>query len=151
MCFIVVPKPKVMQLCIAAGHINELLGDGTLNAALGGNKPDACAQSATAFDRLEECATAMMAEQREISPFLRYRQEILADTVIGKELRCLVIGLYIENPIVVSRLLGACPDDHHTRIVLECIAAYANNGERDTFVDGLVNSILDMQAEGVES
>ena len=113
MCFTTLPKQAVNQMIIAAQHLQELLKNGTLDAAMTGHDPDKTATAVTAFDRLHECTTRLAGEQKNVSPFLRYRSEIMAETPAGKRLRMLTLNLYAESEIISPT--GACSKNRSKR------------------------------------
>lgn len=131
MCFIALPRPPVQQLIVAAQHIQNLMENGTLAAAFSDGNQDQTATAITGFDRLQEAATRLAGEQKAVTPFLRYRREILADNNTAAHLRDLVLNLWGGRPANLSLLfMGA--DEHHTRVALECIASYSTHGENDS-------------------
>lgn len=148
MCYIVLPKRPVQQLIVAALHIQNLLDNGTLTDAWGEGKPDQINVAVTAFDRLNESAKALASEEKIVTPFLRYRAEILGHYETAARLRALVMNLWGGRPVNLGWLfMGA--DEHHTRIALECIASYAHHGENDSHFMGLAAEIAEMQPSEV--
>lgn len=143
MCFITLPKPPVQQLIVAAQHIQNMLEDGTLAAALTNGNQDLTANAIAGFDRLQEAAKRLADEHKSVSPFLRYRREILAEYETAARLRGLVLNLWGGRPANLSLLfMGA--DEHHTRIALECIASYTTHGENDSQFMMLASEIAEM-------
>lgn len=147
MCFTTLPKQHVNQMIVAAQHLQELLKAGTLDAAFTGNDPDKTATAIAAFDRLQECATRLASEQKNVSPFLRYRSEIMANTDQGEHLRGAVLAMYSNATSTGLRAAIEHMDDHHHRILLECIASFMHNGDRDTFFMSLAVEIIEAQQE----
>lgn len=144
MCFIVLPKPPVQRLMVAALHVQNQLDNGTLTAAWGEGKPDQINAAVTAFDRLQEAVTALGNEEKIVTPFLRYRQEILGHYETAERLRSLVLNLWAGQPVNLSLLfMGA--DERHTRIALECIVSYTQHGENDSHFMGLASEIAEMR------
>lgn len=148
MCFIAIPKPPVLQLIVAAQHIQSLLDNGTLGAAFCDGNQDHAATAIAAFDRLQESATRLASEQKSISPYLRYRREILGPGETADRLRALVLNLWGGRPANLS-LLFHNADEHHTRIALECIASFTTHGENDSQFMGLANEIIDNEPQEV--
>lgn len=148
MYYIVLPKRPVQQLVVAALHIQNLLDNGTLANAWGEGKPDQLNAAVTAFDHLDETAKALASEEKIVTPFLRYRAEILGKNETAARLRALVMNLWGGRPANLSRLfMGA--GDHHTRIALECIVSYTQHGENDTHFMGLASEIAAMDQSEV--
>ncbi|MBI2307542.1 MAG: hypothetical protein HYU78_09580 [Rhodocyclales bacterium] len=148
MCYIVLPQTPIRKLLGAAANMIELLGDGTLPAACATAEPEATARAVVAFDQLAETANAVCNEIKGVSPCLRYRREIMADTVAGKLLRSLVLHLGIGSGISL-RLIVAGVDDYHKRIALDLIVAYANVGDNDPHFMALAAEIAEAQSSEV--
>jgi len=146
MCFTTLPKQHVNQMIVAAQHLQELLKAGTLDAAFTGNDPDKTATAVAAFDRLQECATRLASEQKNVSPFLRYRREIMGQYETAQRLRALVLNLWGGRPANLSQLFMNA-DALHTRIALECIASYTTHGENDSQFMSLATEIIDNEHE----
>lgn len=142
MCYIVLPKPPVQRLVIAALHIQNLLDNGTLTNAWGEGKPDDINTAVAAFDRLNEAAVALSGEEKAVTPFLRYRQEIMGKYETAFRLRALVLNLWGGRPANLG-LLFMNADERHTRIALECIVSYTTHGENDSHFMGLAAEIID--------
>lgn len=148
MCFITLPKPPVQRLIIAAQHVQSLLDNGTLTNAWGEGKPDDINTAVAAFDRLQESATALAIEQKQVTPFLRYRQEIFGHYETAERLRALVLNLWGGQPVNLGVLfMGA--DERHTRIALECIVSYTALGENDSHFMGLASELMEMRTSEV--
>lgn len=149
MCFIALPKRPVQQLIVAALNIQNMLDNGTLISALGDGKADDINTAVAAFDRLKESAEALANEEKKIvTPFLRYRQEILGNYETAKRLRALVMNLWGGRPANIGLLFQGA-DERHTRIALECIVSYATHGENDSQFMGLASEIFDMECDEV--
>lgn len=149
MCFTVQPQRLVQQQIIAAQTIQNLLADGSLSAAFGDAGPEHTHVVITAFDRLQECTAALANEQKQVSPFLRYRQEILGHYETAQRLRALVLNLWGGKPANLS-LLFMNADERHTRIALELIASYSHYGENDSHFMGLAAEIIETLEESDE-
>lgn len=148
MCYTVLPKSKVQKLCIAAQAVQQLLDDGTLAAAFVNTDDGAVHKAAAGFDVLAARVDDVLAEQKIVSPFLRYRPEILGHYETAGRLRALVMNLWGGRPVNLS-LLFQQADARHTCIALECIASYTHYGENDTFFMTLAAEIIDREAEEV--
>lgn len=148
MCFIVMSQTPVRKLLGAAQNVQRLLDNGTLPAAFGTEADGDSAQlSAIAFDLLASSTAAVANEQKAVSPFLRFRREIMEDSDPGDHLRNLVLSFYIGQPSGLD--LGAMFRDlseYHIRIALELIVAYANAGEDDQHFNALASELHSMGA-----
>lgn len=133
MCFIVLPQTPLRKLLGAAQRLQQLVDDGTIAAASGETAPAATYITISAFDVLADTARAVSCDMRAVSPFQRFRNEILAHSDSGRRLRDLVLEL-----AAIFRDL----DDYHTRIALDLITAFANSGEDDVQFKVLANKIL---------
>lgn len=142
MCFTVLPTPPVQQLIVAAQHIQSLLDNGTLAAAFGDGNADHAATAIAGFDRLQESASRLAGEQKHVSPFLRYRREILGPSETAGRLRALVLNLWGGRPVNLSKLFWDA-DEMNTRIALECIASYTKHGENDSQFMSMAAEIID--------
>lgn len=149
MCFTVLPARPVQQLVAAAQAIQSLMDAGTIGDAFNEGKPDQINAAIAAFDRLNECTGAMLCEQKPVSPFLRYRQEIMGQYETAKKLRDLVMNLFNGKQGLRLSLLFGFADDHHTRIALECIVSYTQNGENDRHFMALAAEIVGSEAAEV--
>lgn len=150
MCYIVLPQRKVQKLCVAAQNIQSLLSDGTLGDAFNKTADNAVTQAVTGFDVLAENVTAILAEQKPVSPFLRYRTEILGQYDTAECLRALVLNLWGGRPCNLSWLFMQA-DEHHTRIALDLIASYAHYGENDGNFMALAGEIIAAEPAEVEA
>ena len=151
MCFSIHQTQKVQKLCASAQTIQGLINDGTLADALNRSNSDANHMVVTAFDGLLLSAGQVMNDIKDVSPFLRYRREVLADDSIGFLLRALVLNLWNGRPGISLGELFSNADEYHTRIALEMIAGYSRQGEHDRQFMALAAEIRDMEVEEVES
>lgn len=145
MCFIVLQKTAVTRLLGSAQNVQSLLDDGTLFAALQQSTDNSAALAVTAFDVLAENAAAVQAETKEVSPFLRYRKEIMGQYETAGHLRKLVLNLWGGRQVDLSRLFMNA-DQHHTKIALDCIVAYTDRGENDAIFMKLCSDIIALRA-----
>lgn len=151
MCYIVLPQTPVRKLLGAAANINELLGNGTLSAACSTAEPEATARAVVAFDQLTETANAVCNEIKGVSPFLRFRREILATDEdpnvkdIPGTLRQLVLNLWGGEAYVDLGFLFRNADEHHTRIALELITSYRNRSDLDPHFVELAREVHDIE------
>lgn len=124
----------MMRLITSSLGVIAVAHDGTLFH----QKSDAQIQKVVeALDRLEEdTALAVKSLPKEVSPFLRYRMEILGNTVAGLNLRYLVCHLSGDKSYQyfdIARVLQEF-NSHHAMIALELIHAYAINPHDSTFL-----------------
>lgn len=150
MCFIVMHQTPIRRLLGAAQNVQRLLDDGTLPAAFGNADSNAAQTSVAAFDQLADSAVLVAVEQKAVSPFLRYRREILDDTLIGHRLRELVMNFKGGVACDLAATLEAA-DDYHKRVTLDLIAAYANRGENDQHFMALANEIAEAKSSEVSA
>lgn len=148
MCYIVLPRTPVRKLLGAAQNVQSLIDDGTLAAAFG--KPDgsnATTLAVTAFDVLSDGAAnlLLLTEMQDLSPFLRYRREVLAEGDMAQHLRALVLNLWGGLPGLNLFVMFINADEHHTRIALEMIASYTRHGECDPQFMALAAEIRGME------
>lgn len=141
MCFSIYKQSNVMKLCLAGQNVQKIIDDGTLPEAFDKNRHGEAHKSVVAFDLLAKAVAVVIDEHKEVSPFLRYRREILADTDIGSILRELVLNLGGGVSVDLFELLTVA-DDHHTRIALECIADAARHPVGYTHIIELRDVIL---------
>lgn len=141
MCYSIYRLTSVMKLCQAAHKVQQLIDDGTLAEAFGRNKNGEAHDCIAAFNLLAETSAAVADERKDISPFLRYRREILADTPTGEHLRELVMNLAGGTSVDLFALFTVA-DQSHTRIALECIAHAANHPQLDASVLELRDLLL---------
>lgn len=151
MCYIVLPRTSVRKLLGATQNVQSLLNDGTLAASFGNTEGHATALAVTAFDVLAEGANRLqlLTEMQELSPFLHYRREALADGDMARQLRALVLNLWGGRPGLNLSTLFISADELHTRIALEMITSYTRYGERDPQFMALASEIRDMQTSEV--
>ncbi|WP_153111520.1 hypothetical protein [Propionivibrio limicola] len=121
MCLSIYTLTNVMKLCLAAQKVQKLIDDGTLAECFGKNRNDEAHECVTTFNQLAESAAAVLEEQKDVSPFLRYRREIMADTQTGKHLRDLVLNLAGGTNVDLAALFSTA-DTANCRIALELIA-----------------------------
>lgn len=149
MCYLIVRRSRFRKLIGSVHNLLSLLNDGTLDGAFGqapeGNSP---AIAAAAFDMLSCSTTAACEEQRDVSPFLRFRRELLEHSEVAADLRALVLNLAQGDPVNLGHLLMR-GDDYHARIALEMIAGYAHAGACDPQFSALASEIRDMTAVAV--
>lgn len=145
MCLIVIPQRPIQQLCAAAQQLQSMMDDGTIPAACNGGKPEQLDAAVAAFDRLTEATARVIAEQKQVSPFLRYRQEILGNYDTASRLRDMVMNLWNGRQANLS-LLFHNADERHTRIALECIASFTGHGENDHHFMALADEINELDA-----
>ncbi len=109
-----------LQRLIAAGNtVLEQVQNGQLFA-----DPTA---AAVAYDRLEQAIAPVTGRLlHSLSPFQRYRSEILARTPMGGALRSLVLNLHDGEPGLNLHMILLAGDEHTVRIAMELQAAYAN-------------------------
>lgn len=143
--FAVIPLPPLDRLFGATANLLSLLQDGTLADAFVSSDPHATHCSVVAFDVLEYHRNALLAERNTVSPFLRYRREILGQYPTAVHLRCLVMNLFIGSAANLNLLFSGA-DALHTRIALECIASVAGHHMNDRHFMDLAAEILAMNA-----
>lgn len=140
----IITRSKLQRLIGAATHLQSLMTDGTLTAAWGEGDADQINAAVTAFDNLTSAAALAAAEQKTASPFLLYRREIMANPCPkGERLRKLVLNLYAGIEPVSLRRIAEHGDEHHRRIVLECIAGFFYEGDRDSQFMSLAMEIIE--------
>ena len=149
MCFSIHQTQKVQKLCVSAQTIQTLIDDGTLANALNRADSHALNQVVTAFDLLSLSTGRVINEIKNVSPFLRYRRETLADEAMGSLLRALVLNLWNGRPGLSLGELFSNADEHHTRIALEMIAGYTRLGEKDPQFLALAAEICDLEGDEV--
>lgn len=141
MCYSIYRLTSVMKLCLAAGQVQKLIDEGTLAEAFNRNKNGEAHECIAAFNLLQESSATVADERKDISPFLRYRREILAATPIGDHLRELVMNLAGGHSVDLFALFTVA-DPAHTRIALECIAHAANHPQLDASILELRDLLL---------
>lgn len=143
MCLSIYNQTNVKKLCIAAQAVQQIIDDGILPEAFDKNRHGEAHKAIVVFDTLAKAAAVVAEEQKDISPFLRYRREILSHSEIGWHLRNLVMNIYEGHGVDLFALFSAA-DAHHTRIALECLTIYTNPGVSDRHFMNLVAEIGDM-------
>ena len=149
MCFSIHQTQKVKKLCAAAQNIQALIDDGTMADAFTRGDRDATHQVVTAFDVLSLNVGLVANDIKDVSPFLRYRREALADGDTARHLRDLVLNLWGGRQGLNLSAIFMGADDYHTRIALEMIAGYTRLGENDQQFMALAAEIRDMEASEV--
>ncbi len=141
MCYSIYRLTSIMKLCLAAQQVQRLIDDGILPEAFNKNRNGEAHDCVAAFNLLAESAATVADERKDISPFLRYRREILAATPIGDHLRELVMNLAGGHSVDLFALFTVA-DKAHIRIALECIAHAANHPQLDASVLELRDILL---------
>lgn len=147
MCYSIYRLTSVMKLCMAANQVQQLIDNGTLAEAFGRNKNGEAHDCIAAFNVLAETSATVADERKDISPFLRYRREILADTAAGFHLRELVMNLAGGHSVDLFALFTVA-DAPHIRIALELIAHTANHPNLDGTVLDLRDVLLANEQPG---
>lgn len=134
-----------LQRLIAAGNtVLEQVQNGQLFA-----DPTA---SAVAYDRLEQAIAAVSGRLlHSVSPFQRYRCEILARTPMGKALRALINNLYDGHAGLDLRQIFLAGDDQTMRIAMELQASYANTNGSCRLFGAMVRDIRQADYSEVEA
>ena len=140
MGFTVVETTRLRRLITAAANVQSLADDGTLAEVFRENDATTTHKAVTAFDVLALQANLVANDLKDVSPFLRYRREILGESETAADLRALALCLYNGRPCNLSRLFWNA-DPHHTRIALECLTSYTSHGERDAHFMSLAAEI----------
>ena len=146
MCLIVIPSNTLTRLVAAAQAVQSLVDDETLSKAYVHSDEEAQAQSVAAFDKLAECAAGAMAEHKDVSPFIRYRKEVLVldeYSRTAKSLRRLVLNLWNGMEGLNLSALFWNADPLHARIAMEMLASYSQRGEKDAAFMDLAREIYD--------
>lgn len=143
MCHIIVKKPLLQRLVLAALHLQNLLDSGSLARAMSDNATDDKHAAVSAFDNLQEAARQVSSEDHGASPFLRYRREIMADTLAGEQLRALTLSLYGEAAMINLRSTLAKLNEPEQRIALELFVHFNNHGDRDRHFMNLALEIIE--------
>lgn len=124
MNYAIADKNALRALIEAARNIQNLMDDGTIPAAFYLGSDEQIHTAVSAFDHLTQCAARVSAQDKPVSPFARYRREILGEYETAGRLRDLVLALYTDTHVDLSTLLSEA-DDHHVRIALECMASFS--------------------------
>lgn len=146
MCLIVIPSNTLTKLVAAAQAVQSLVDDETLSKAYVHSDEEAQAQSVAALDKLAECAAGAMAEHKDVSPFIRYRKEVLVldeYNRTAKSLRRLVLNLWNGMEGLNLSALFWNADPLHARIAMEMLASYSQRGEKDAAFMDLAREIRD--------
>lgn len=143
MCFIVVPQNQLRKLVAAAQNVQALIDDGTLPAAFTNPSDHATTLAVTAFDVLAANAAQVGIQLGGVSPFLRFRREILAEGPMAAGLRRLALNLFNDRQGVRLSTFFINADEYHTRIALDLIAGYTKQGENDPHFMTLCREITD--------
>lgn len=144
MCLIVIPSNTLTKLVAAAQVVQSLVDDETLSKAYVHSDEDAQAQAVTALDKLAECAASAMAEHKDVSPFIRYRKEVLDETnLTAKGLRSLVLNMYHSHTGICMFDYFMNADPLYTRIALDMIASFSQRGDNDHAFHVLAGEILE--------
>ena len=139
MCLIVIPSNTLTKLVAASQAVQSLVDDETLSRAYVGSDEEAQAQAVAAFDKLAECAAFALAEHKTVSPFIRYRKEVLDETnLTAKSLRRLVLNLNDGKTGIDLCEYFQNADPLYNRIGLEMIANYSQRGYKDAAYIGLL-------------
>ena len=131
-------NPEVFRLANAARMLLESINAGELQAIDG--KEGKATEVADALQRALSDITNTYPDQ--VSPFLRYRKEIMGDYTMAGHLRDLVVHLWWHKCRTNLKQMLECADPHHTRIVLELIESYCRNGDRDESFMSMAYEIL---------
>ncbi len=133
-------NPSLLRLNTAAKMVLDAINAGYLVAAEG--REAKATDAADVLQRAQAMATDTYPSQ--ISPFLRYRREILADTAVGFSLRLLVVHLWSGDGLINLRRLIEQADPAQIAITIELIESFARNGKRDAHFMTLASEIRDM-------
>ena len=136
----VIESSRLRRLIAAAQNVQALVDDGRLAEAFRATNIEATHKAVTTIDVLNLATGLVSNDIKEVSPFLRYRREILGESETAAALRALVLCLWNGSPCNLSRLFWTA-DLHHTRLALECIASYTTHGERDAHFMSLAAEI----------
>ena len=137
-------NPYVPRLIRAAFELQQLINSNTLFEAYDGDERKAGPSLAAIDEFNAACGQVSAGEKLEqVSPFVRFRSQILGYYSTGQRLASLVLHLYNGNNWMTDlpSLLGNA-DEEHTCIALKCIAWYAVHGENDPDFMALAREIL---------
>lgn len=129
----VITRNVLDRLLGAARNLINLNTDSTLHRAYIDRDPDAINQTVGSFDALYQAMGAVMEDQKQASPFLRYRREIKEASPYGKALRRLVMAMYGTAEQNNLRSIISELDPLRIRIVLDCLTSFTVHGDRDPF------------------
>lgn len=139
----------IKRLTIAAQTMLALIQSGVMLD----DTDEAKATSTETADRLEQALEPVAlacAASTQISPFIRYRSEIMGCYGTAEKLRELVLHLWnSDNPMNLGRLIGNA-DKRHTGIVLEMICSYTRLGENDPHFMALAGDIRERNRIEIE-
>lgn len=131
MCLIVIPSNTLTKLVAAAQVVQSLVDDETLSNAYLHSDEEAQAQAVAAFDKLAEGAAGALAEHKPVSPFIRYRKEVLDEyNLTAKSLRRLVLNMCDGKPGIDLCEYFLNADPLYNRIALEMIANYSQRVDK---------------------
>lgn len=131
MCLIVIPSNTLTKLVAAAQAVQSLVDDETLSKAYVHSDEEAQAQSIAAFDKMTECVAGALAEHKVVSPFIRYRKEVLDEcNLTAKSLRRLVLNMCDGKPGIDLCEYFLNADPLYNRIALEMIANYSQRVDK---------------------
>ena len=133
-------NPSLLRLNTAAKMVLDAINAGHITAVEG--RESQVTDAADALLRAHD--QAMSSYPSQASPFLLYRNEILADTAVGFSLRLLVVHLWSGDGLIDLRRLIEQSDPARIVITIELIEAFARNGERDQHFMSLSREIADM-------
>lgn len=131
MCLIVIPSNTLTKLVAAAQAVQSLVDDETLSKAYVHSDEEAQAQAVAVLDKLAECTAAALAEHKDVSPFIRYRKEVLDEfNLTAKSLRRLVLNMCDGKPDIDLCEYFLNADPLYNRIALEMIANYSQRVDK---------------------
>ncbi|MBT0961695.1 hypothetical protein [Denitromonas iodatirespirans] len=123
-------NPHTARLIAAAQSVQLLLDNGDM---FSGDEAGTD-RAVKALDELQAAST--LADQYQsaalLSPFERYRNEILGCHSTAYRLQALVLHLWNNDdwPVKLANLMASA-DERYERIAIELIASYGHNGEND--------------------
>lgn len=123
-------NPHTSRLIAAAESVQLLVDSGDLFAG----DDSATDRAVKALDELQAASTLASQYQTAalLSPFERYRNEILGCHSTAYRLQALVLHLWNNDdwPVKLANLMASA-DERYERIAIELIASYGHNGEND--------------------
>lgn len=135
-------QAPMMRLITSSLGVLARVNDGTLFNHLNTKDRDLVID---ALDKLEQdTELAVKSLPKEISPFMRYRMEVLSKTPAGIMLRSLVQHLSGDQDVKyfdIARCLQEL-NTHHANIALELVQGFAINPHDPTFLT-LIDSVND--------
>jgi len=114
------------------------------NGQLFANSDVATAGNVEAFQNLQIAVDAAIhALPKTVSPFLRYRIEVMEESLYGEMLRGLVLHMVADAGFqyLSMHALLKCMDSIHTRIAMEMIEAFSKIGPDDRDLRSLAQQI----------